>query len=321
MPSTRLNFVPHIAERLLASSVPILLTGGGGWIGQAALEMLDGVFGDALPSVVSVFGAAAKSIELRSGRRIASRPLGELSHYEGPPAFVLHCAYITRGHVATMAFDDYVQGNRLISQTVRSMIERCGTRGVFLPSSGAVYRADRTIDADLARNPYGVLKAEDEERFATLGRRFGFPVSIIRIFNLSGPFLNNPTSYALGSILRDLAGGGPIVLRADHEVVRSYAFIGDVLNLAMSLLLESAPIGPFDSVGDQEIEIGALARQAAGLLGYQNTAIIRPALVRPPDSYVGDGAKYSDLAEQRNIPLMPLSQQILETDAYLRSPA
>lgn len=317
MPNTRLEFVPHIVERLVASSVPILLTGGGGWIGQAALEMLDGVFGDALQSVVTVFGATAKPIELRSGRRISSRPLTEMSLYKGPPAFVLHCAFITRGHVATMALDDYVRSNRLISHTIQSMIERCGARGVFLPSSGAVYRPDRTIDADLGRNPYGVLKSEDEEGFAALGRYLGFPVSIIRIFNLSGPFLNNPKSYALGSILSDIARGGPIVLRADHEVLRSYAFIGDVLNLAMSLLLDSTSIGPFDTAGEHEIEIGALARDAAILLGHPNIAITRPALTGSIDCYVGDGTTYCDLSKQRNIPLMSLSRQILETAAYL----
>ena len=120
-----------------------------------------------------------------------------------------------------MPLATYLAINRGLSSTVAELAEQLGARGLFLPSSGAVYRKDRTLNRDLAANPYGVLKLEDEDRFANVAQRRGFPAVVFRIFNLSGPFINHPSHYALGSILLDIAAGRAIDVAA-RLVVRGY---------------------------------------------------------------------------------------------------
>jgi nucleoside-diphosphate-sugar epimerase len=311
---------PGLAAAFADPARHFVLTGGGGWLGRAALEMLDDVYGAELERRVSVFGAGARLLALRSGRRIASRPFADIGGLERTEPTILHFAYLTRGYAAQMPPDTYLAINRGISAAVAAMAERSGARGLLLPSSGAVYRPDRSLDRDLAANPYGVLKLEDEERFGDLACRRGFPAVIFRIFNLSGPFMNHPRHYALGSILCDIAAGRAVDIRAAHPVVRGYTHVGDLMALALALLLRGEAAGPLDTGGRPAIEIGALAWRAARLLGRPGLDISRPAFAsEPPDIYVGDGGRYEALAGAAGLRLRTLDEQIMDTAAFLQT--
>lgn len=317
--ASRLETLPGVAAALADPAWHFVVTGGGGWLGRAALEALDGVYGAELEHRVSVFGASGKVLALRSGRRIASRPFAEIVTLERTGPTILHFAYLTRGYAAQMPLDTYLAINRGLSATVADVAERCRARGFLLPSSGAVYRKDRTLERDFVTNPYGVLKLEDEERIADLARRCGFPAVIFRIFNLSGPFLNHPSHYALGSILLDIAAGRAIDIRAAHPVVRAYTHVGDLLTLALALLVRGEGAGPLDTGSQPTIEIGALALRAARLLGRPDLEIRRPDFASGlPDIYVGDSGGYQALAEAAGLRLRTLDEQIVETAAFLR---
>ncbi len=317
--TARLQTLPGIAAALADPSRPVVLTGGGGWLGRAALEILDGVHGADLPRRVYVFGASARLLTLRSGRSIASRPFADLAALAPPAPLILHFAYLTRGYAARMKLADYLAINRALSEAVAAVAERRGAQGLLLPSSGAVYRPDRTLDDDVAGNPYGALKREDEERFAELAGRRGFPAVIVRIFTLSGPFMNHASHYALGAILSDILAGRAIDLRADHPVIRAYTHVGDLLTLALGLLVRGEGAGPFDTPGTPAIEIGALARRAAALLGRADLDISRPPFAAgAPDVYVGDGRQFAALAGTVGLVPQPLDDQILETAAFLK---
>src|SRR5271167_989881 len=95
----RLEALPDVAARLAEPDVHFVVTGGGGWLGRAALEILDGVYGGELGKRVSVFGDRAKMLGLRSGRRIQSRPLSELADSRAG-SIIFHFAYLTRGYAA-----------------------------------------------------------------------------------------------------------------------------------------------------------------------------------------------------------------------------
>ena len=314
--------LPGLHAAMLKPARHFVITGGGGWLGSAALDCLDSVYGAALPGRVAVFGAGARQLQLRSGRCIASRPFADMAVLDKPGPTILHFAYLTRGYAAQMSLDDYLGVNRNLSAAVARMAARCGAAGLFIPSSGAVYRRDRTLDQDITANPYGVLKLEDEDRFGDLAHRHGFPAVIARIFNLSGPFMNHVSHYALGSILRDIGAARPIVLKASHPVIRGYTHVGDLLSLAVSLLLRGQGAAPFDISGVPAIEIGDLARRAAALLGQAELAIDRPAFESgEPDIYVGDAARFAALADVAGLKPRGLDQQILDTAAYLQETA
>jgi nucleoside-diphosphate-sugar epimerase len=304
---------PLVAEALGAASTPVIVTGAGGWLGQAALEMLDSVFGPKLPGRVTAFASAARVLELRSGRRLDALAYESLPERGPHGALILHCAFRTRGHAGEPG---YVQTNRAIAAAMRDFMARRGAAGLFIPSSGAVYRADRTLDSDLNANPYGVLKREDEAGFAAAAAGI-CPAVIMRIFNLAGPLINNLTGYALASMLIDILAGGPVRLRAARPVIRGYAHVEDVLNIALGLLLRGRTPPVFDTAG-QEIEIGALAARAAALLGAPGMAIIRPDWeAGAPDRYVGEPAGFEAAAGVVEVTLRGLDQQIVDTAGYL----
>jgi nucleoside-diphosphate-sugar epimerase len=296
-----------VADALRGSTAPIIVTGAGGWLGRAALEMLDGALGDALAGRVTVFASSPRTVTLRSGRALAVRDFSTLERVDAPPGLILHFAFLTRGYSQS---PDYVAANRLIARRVQGFIERNGALGVFLPSSGAVYRADG--------DPYGALKVEDEVNFRRLADAGGFPAAVIRIFNLAGPFINNVDAYALACIIRDVAKGGPIDLRADHPVYRSFVHIEDVMNIALAILLRGLDVGVFDTAGGEALEIGALAARVSLVLTGRALPIRRPVWrTGPAERYLGDAAGYVRAAGAAGVALHDLDRQIADTAGYL----
>ncbi len=305
----RLGFSAALARELRRREVPVVVTGTGGWLGQAALEMLEGALGEDFSRRVSVFAAQAREVRLRSGLVVRARGFAELGHEQAPPGLVLHFAFLTRGFAQQA---DYVTVNRLITRTMREFIERNGAAGVFIPSSGAAYRAQRDI--------YGALKLEDEAVFGGLAKRLGFPAVVPRIFNLAGPFINNVSHYALACMIADVAGGGPVRLRAAHPVWRSYAHVGDVLSIGLAGLLQGMTLEGFDTAGEEEVEIGALAARVARVMGAGERQIARPEWREgAADYYLGDGAGYRRAAALAGVGLRGLDEQIADTAGYLAS--
>jgi len=309
-----LEFLPEFAEGLRGGAAPVIITGAGGWLGQAALEMCDAALGDDFAARVTAFGARPRTITLRSGRNVALHPLEALAGLEKSGALVLHLAFLTREHSAAMDLATYIDANRRISALMQDFLRRCGARGIFMPSSGAAYAG-----TTLAQNPYGALKREDEAVFGQLAAQSGFPAALIRAFNLGGPFINKRDSYALACIVSDIEKGGPIKLRAAHPVWRGYAHVSDVLNIGLGVLLNRLDPGVFDSSGEA-VEIGALALRAARLLKGGDIGIERPSWQDgPADRYLGDPVAFNRLAAAFGIKLRGLDQQIMDTAAYMRA--
>jgi UDP-glucuronate decarboxylase len=315
-----LVFSPLLGRRLADSDLDIVVTGAGGWIGRAVLEMVDAAFGDSLPVRVHVFGSTRRTLQLASGRRVVSHPLGDLRDLRFGPHLLVHLAFLTREHAVAQSVASYVASNEDISSVVLDHARRSPVEAVFLPSSGAVYAADGVAVADLETNPYGALKLRDESRFADVSPAAD-RAAIVRVFNLAGPFINKGSIYALASIISDLERGGPIQLRADHPVIRSYVHVRDLVELAFAVMLGQTPGPgvPFDTAGDREIEIGDLASLTAAMLGVPDTRIDRPEIAgdNPADRYVGDGTLLGELALGDGIELAPLEEQILDTAAFI----
>ena len=310
---------PALADALRRPGTTIVVTGAGGWLGRAAIDLLDRVHGPALDQRVAVFGRTARMIALGSGRTIACRALADLPDLQLEAPYLLHFAFHGREKVAELGAAPFIAENRRIGEIVEAYLVRRPVRGLFLPSSGAVYGPARSLPPDLAENPYGAMKFEDEQRYRVLADRLGFPLTLFRVFNLGGPWINKLDGYALATVLRDIRRGGPIVLRAARPVIRSYVHVGDVLQLALADLVAAAGSGPLDTAGERAVEIGDLALLARDLLGAGSLEIQRPPLdpTAPADCYVGDGTLFRALAARHGIVPAGLERQVLDTAADL----
>lgn len=316
----RLCFTPELSDYIARTNMPIIVTGATGWLGRATLEMLDAALAENFHIRVSAFSNSETTINLRSGKQIASHNLKSLDGKKMPSALIFHYAFLTREHALSQSLADYVNGNGEITRTIFDFVKRNGAHGIFVPSSGAVYTSERFIESDLHSNPYGVLKFEDETRFQSLAQEFGFPCAIMRVFNLSGPFINKLSSYALASIIRDVTSGGPIVLHANKKVVRSYAYVEDIINLATSIIQRVIQISPFDTAGERMIEIGELAGIVSQVMHGRPIEIIRPDILDSArDLYCGDERSYFRLAKTTGLELKTLEVQIQATALYVRS--
>lgn len=314
-----LDFSCVTGGRLVESGLDVVVTGSGGWLGQATLEMLESTLGVNVGSRVHAFASSRRSLTLRSGTQLEAYPLRELPRLRIGPHLLVHYAFATREHVSQLGVNEYIARNEEISELIRGYVVGAHPLGVLLVSSGAVYQGD-----DLATNPYGVLKARDERWLLDIAQGSGdegIPrVVIPRLFNLAGPFLNKPEHFVLGSIISDIGRGGPIRLHATKPVVRSYVHVEDLVDLAFAILLGEEPelLPAFDTAGEREIEVGELAELAASVLGAPGMSIERPPLDgNQVDRYVGDSTTINALARSYGIEMKTLPQQIEDTARYM----
>jgi nucleoside-diphosphate-sugar epimerase len=175
---------------LRASDLGVVVTGAGGWLGQAAVEMLAGAFGESAGRRLALFSSIDRMHRLRSGDTLPCRRLASIAELPRRPWLFFHFAYVTRDRLGEFGLAEYVRLNRSIAGEVIAAARRVSAAGLFVPSSGAVYRRNRELESNLESNPYGALKLEDERAFAGLAQQLGCRAVLPRVFNLSGPFIN-----------------------------------------------------------------------------------------------------------------------------------
>lgn len=314
-----LSFPDPVRTAVRAGSDHFIVTGAGGWLGKATLEMLDEALGEELGTRVLAFARTRRVESLHSGRNIILLPLADLEQVaiSSRRRHLVHFAFLTREKVSSTGFDDYVCENRRVTKFVVEQGMRLSVRGTFSTSSGAVYRKDRTLEDNLVANPYGFLKLEEEATFAQLSAKLGSRAQICRVFNLSGPFLNK--EYAIGSMLADVLAHRPISIRAPNPVIRSYAHVRDVVSVGFAGMLGvvEPATRPYDTAGEEEVELYALAERIRTVLSCPELKIVRPARSGSPDRYVGDGRVFASMAKRLDGGLATLNEQIAATAQYL----
>ena len=307
---------PEIARRLATNGRRIVVTGGGGWLGLATLELLREALGEAFDARVVAFGSDARTLRLRNGE-VMQRALAELTTLPPAPTWVLHYAFLTKDRAAAMDDAAYTAACVGIRETVLAALGPIGAEAVFVASSGAATRADDPAAAREMRL-YGRLKRDDEDAFAAWAEAKGRRAVIARIFNVTGPYINKHSSYAIANFILDALGGRTIAVRAPREVVRGYVAIRELVSLALSLLAGGPRVQRF-ATGGEPLELGEVARRVGEALGGETA---RAAIVEgDADRYVGDPAGYAALLAHHGVTPVALDRQIAETADYLRDHA
>jgi UDP-glucuronate decarboxylase len=73
-----------------------VITGAGGWIGLATLDLLHVALGDQFGKRVRAFGSSTRVLRLNDGTQVLQRPLGDLAWLPHEPTIVLHTAFLTK---------------------------------------------------------------------------------------------------------------------------------------------------------------------------------------------------------------------------------
>lgn len=303
---------PEVASALVEDGRRIVITGAGGWIGLAALDLLAAALGDRFEKRVRAFGSNTRALRLADGSQVLQRPLADMAWLPKEPTIVLHTAFLTKDRAEAMDEAAYIAANRAISESVLKALNSIGAEAIFVASSGAAAKADDP-DAGAAMRLYGALKREDEGRFAAWADETGHRAVIARIYALTGPHINKPGAYAIASFIHDAIAARPVEVRAPRRVVRAYVAIRELMSLAFAALLASKGVLRFDS-GGEPMELGEIA----GVVAAQTGTGVRRAEITtgPADIYHGDDAAYRALLAEFGIAPVPLATQVAEMIAW-----
>lgn len=305
-------------DYLRRDSRPIIITGAGGWIGRATLDLLVRSLGyEATRERVHCYGTSTRQIEIEPGIAFNQRPLPAMLSLPRRPSIVLHLAFLTKDKVAGMSEEEYRHANGELARKVAEALDKIGADRLFVASSGAAaFAEDQNASPDLRL--YGQLKLDDEVLFANwAGEQVDRRAVIARIYSLSGPHINKHQTYALASFIIDALAGRPISIKTNVPVTRSYVAIRELMSLVFSSLLtdKSKPVVRFDSGGEPH-ELGELAQCVASEICA--VAVDRPAVSEGPSNhYVGDGRAYRQLLANHHIEPVDLVTQVRETAAFL----
>jgi nucleoside-diphosphate-sugar epimerase len=310
--------VEDLVNRLASSDDRLVVAGAGGWLGMATLEMLARLLGDAFADRVACFGARPRRLVLRDGTAIFQHELARLADLPPKPTLVLHLAFITQGPQMTLTAPDYVTANQALSRQVRDAFAPIGAKAVFKASSGAAALAD-PAGGPQSKQLYGWLKLQDEAAFADWAQAEGRAALIGRIFNLSGPYINRQSTYALASFIGDALAARPIEVRATAPVWRSYVAIAELMSMVLDWLTTNAEgVARFETAGAETLEAGEIARRVAAVLA-PGLPVHRPRFDPdgPADHYVGDSAAYDALRRAAGVESIPFDDQIRATARYM----
>lgn len=309
------GLAPPVAEAVRSSSARIVITGAGGWIGMATLELLRSALGDQFERRVHCFGSRRRSLHLLDGTEIEQRPLADIAALAPAPTIVLHLAFLTKDRAEAMDEHAYRAANHALGETMLDALDAIGAEAIFVASSGAAKHADDP-QATPAMRLYGTLKREQEEMFAAWAEQRRKRAVIARIFNISGPHINKQNSYALAAFINDALAGRPIAIQSDHRVIRGYVAVRELMSLVFALLLDGRrQVTRFDS-GGEPMEMQDIAAAVAQQFG--GVAIARPPLdTRTTDHYAGDHGTYRVLLFDHRIKHVPFARQVAETVDFL----
>jgi UDP-glucose 4-epimerase len=121
--------------------------------------------------------------------------------------------------------------------SLMTAVRDAGVKRVILTSSGAAYgrqehqpvREDAIMHPD---TPYAVSKLSSEYFLHSIGELWKIETVALRIFNAYGPYQPLPPSHApvIPLFIKQILGGGSIVMFGGGKQTRDFVYISDVVN-------------------------------------------------------------------------------------------
>lgn len=306
---------PAACDALRRDDRRIVIVGASGWIGRALLAgLFDALGEEAARARIACFGSSER--EVRFGDHgIVQQPLDSLADLETKPTILFHLAFLTKDKVGGMSEEAYVTANRSLSGKVLDALGSIGADRIFVASSGAAAFAD---DPDAAHDLrlYGSLKRDDEQAFGAWAESApGRRSLVIRIYALSGPFINKHETYALASFVIDALADRPIEVRAPIRVERSFVPVREVTSLALAELMSEGPPSLLIDSGGTAMELADVAEAVANRLGG---SVERAAIGEGrPNIYTSDPSAYDALLARHSITSTPMGEQAAQTAVTL----
>jgi len=251
-----------------AERIPILVTGGAGFIGSHFCEkvieetdwdlwILDKLtYAGSLDSLASI--KDSPRFHFVRGD-IASADLVDRLFRECPFQFVAHLAAESHVDRSIVAPDDFIQSNivgtfRLLEAFRRHYKERPGSRFLQV-STDEVYgsiegsgSADETANL-LPNSPYSASKAAGDLLVRSYHRTYGLPLVLTRASNNFGP--RQHPEKMIPTVIRCALRDQPIPVYGDGRNIRDWVYVTDHVGGILAALKEGSP-GEIYNIGGTE---------------------------------------------------------------------
>ncbi len=279
--------------RLLLRGVPVLVTGGAGFIGSHLVDAL------------LERGARVRVLDnLATGRRENLRRCGsQIEFLEGDLRRTQDCERACEG--ATLVFHQAALGsvprsledpaatlavNVVGTANLLAAARHAGVSRIIYASSSSVYGDSpilpkREGEEGRPQSPYALSKVMTEELAEVFARCYAMQLIGLRYFNVYGPRQdpNGPYAAVIPSFFAAYGRGAPPLIHGDGEQTRDFTFVADAV--AANLCAADAPAeacGRVYNVGAGDAaSVSRLARLIRDLLGTGPEPILGPP--RPGD--------------------------------------
>ena len=185
--------------------------------------------------VLAVPGPSAKTV-------VTSEEIADFA-----PTIIANFAFLTRERVADLGEASFVATNRELMNRFERYASSPTVRGALTVSSGAAVTEPE--------HPYGRMKAEEEERAASL-TTVNRSVVVMRTYSVSGPYVRRPRDYAFSNMICQ-SMEGVIRIESAAPVFRRYCSVADAITVAMRSIGDGRS-GVFET-GGPLVEMGELA--------------------------------------------------------------
>ena len=260
------------------ADLPILVTGGAGFIGSNLIDAL------------VARGYAVRVLDNLSTGKRGNLPddgsveliVGDVADAQAMRSAVQGCRAVV--HLAAVAsvqasVDDPVgthQSNLVGTLNLCEAMRETGVRRVVFASSAAIYGNNgegQPIDEDTPKaplTPYAADKLASEHYLDFYRRQHGLEPAVFRFFNIYGPRQDPSSPYSgVISIFTERAQKGlPIAVYGDGQQTRDFLYVGDLVELLLQALeLPVVEVGAVNVGLNQATSLNQLLDAVRDVLG------------------------------------------------------
>jgi len=258
-------------------SKPVLVTGGAGFIGSHLVERLLAA-GESVVVLDDLSTGRPSNLAAVAGNPRLRVLEGRVSGYGGLAELVSGCGFVF--HLAAAVGVELVVNSpiRTIETNLReaeAILNAAGQGGVpvLFTSTSEVYgKSPKSVfreDDDLLIGPptlgrwsYACSKLMDEFLAFAYMRERGLPMTIVRLFNVSGPRQTGQWGMVLPRFVEAAKTGQPLRVHGDGEQTRCFCHVADAVEALLRLRACEAARGEVVNVGnDVAITIRELAQR------------------------------------------------------------
>jgi UDP-glucose 4-epimerase len=322
----------------MATSRPILVTGGAGFIGSHLVDRLlaEGnsvvVIDDVSTGRLENLARATPDSRLRVLRTKVSA-CKELEDLARSASWIVHLAAAVGVELVVRSPVQTIETNLHETEAILDAASRAGTP-LLLASTSEVYgRSSKTRFSEsddliigppsIGRWSYACSKLMDEFLALAHARERGLPVMIVRLFNIAGPRQTGRFGMVLPRFVEAAMHGQALRVFGDGRQTRCFCHVADAVEALVRLWKTPSAYGEIINVGgDQMVSIHELAQLVATTLGSSSSIELIPYSHAYAGGFEDMMHRQPDLSKLIQFtgfrPERPLSSIIQEIAAELR---